>query len=205
MPGGCNGWSQKKPRKQPCLLILAYRALLAQGHPLESLPLPTVAFPSFRAHGSPFLLHASSLATPVLMTPCLLGEPQKVPPGNKNRDCSSSCSWIPSPFKARTVFPQVSPLLRDQSPPLPLILFSPQTGCSFSHLRVKGDQKNLLILFQLHPIALCLLFTKIKNKQKKNLKDAYTTISDSSPPVLTLNPLQPGFHTQHSSCLCACC
>lgn len=116
MPGGRNGWSQKKPGKQPCLLTLAYRALLTQGHPLKVLPLPTITVPSFRAHSSPFLLHASSLATPVLTDPCLLREPEKVPPGNKNRDCSSSCSWIPSPFKARTVFPQVSPLLRDQFP-----------------------------------------------------------------------------------------
>ena len=48
-------------------------------HPLESLPLPTIAFPFFRAYGSPFLFHASSLATPALTDPLPFGGARESP------------------------------------------------------------------------------------------------------------------------------
>lgn len=109
MPGGRNGWSQKKPGKQPCLLILAYIALLTQGHPLESLPLPTITFPSFRAYGSPFLFDASSLATPVLTDPLPFGGARESPSWQQEQRLFFLLLLDPIPFQSLDWVPSSLP------------------------------------------------------------------------------------------------
>ena len=68
--------------------------------------------------------------------------------------------------------------------------------------RSQGNSRESLDPLPTTSIALCLIFTKIKNKTK-NSKDAYTTISDSSPPILTGTPSNQVFiPSTPAACVC---